>query len=134
MSQWSIAGVSSLTDLSPHTLRYYERIGLMTGVQRGSGGRRVYHEADVGWIRFLQMLRSTGMPLDQIAEFVQLEKCGTDTLSARRVLLREQRQRLEDHIRTLNDTLGALNEKITHYDNANPDNCRCLQGDQPHGL
>jgi DNA-binding transcriptional MerR regulator len=128
MNAHSIAEVSSLTNLSAHTLRYYERLGLVSSVHRDPGGRRVYDDADLGWIRFLQMLRSTGMSLEHIAEFVHLEKQGTQTLPARRELLHEQRSKLEAHIAQLQATLGALNDKIAYYDSANPQTCPCFGG------
>jgi DNA-binding transcriptional MerR regulator len=126
MSELSIAEVAHLTKLSAHTLRYYERIGLVSDVGRASGGQRVYVEADVGWIRFIQMLRKTGMPLDQIAQFVELEKLGPNTIAERHRLLQHQRQRLRQHIDELTEALAALDQKVDYYSSANPHNCSCM--------
>jgi DNA-binding transcriptional MerR regulator len=128
MTEFSIANVASLTNLTPYTLRYYERIGLVSSVNRDQGGKRSYDENDLGWIRFLQMLRSTGMPLKQIAQFVELEKRGAHTLDERRALLRAQRLRLQEHLAEASAALQALNEKIEYYDAANPSNCSCMAG------
>jgi DNA-binding transcriptional MerR regulator len=126
VTELSIASVATLTNLTPHTLRYYERIGLVSSVNRGQGGKRAYDENHLGWIRFLQLLRSTGMPLKQIARFVELEKRGAQTLNERRELLRTQRLRLQAHLAEASAALQTLNEKIEYYDAATPETCPCL--------
>jgi DNA-binding transcriptional MerR regulator len=130
MTALSIAEVSKRTKLSTHTLRYYERIGLVANIGRDGSGQRRYVETDLGWIDFIQMLRKTGMPLEQIAQFVELEKLGPTTVPERRRSLQQQRERLYQHIAELNQALAALDNKIDYYANANPQNCSCMSAEQ----
>ena len=71
-SSLTIKDVSQRTGLSAHTLRYYERIGLIAPVARATGGQRRYAAADMDWLAFLLRLRTTGMPIQGMLEFARL--------------------------------------------------------------
>ena len=75
----SIAEASEATGLSAHTLRYYERAGLLEPVDRNEGGHRRYRESDVEWVRFLTKLRATGMPIRDVRRYAELMKAGDGT-------------------------------------------------------
>ena len=77
--QYTIQQVTELTQVSAHTLRYYERIGLLN-VRHADNGHRRYSENDVGWIHFIMLLKATDMPLTDIAAFMQLELDGQATI------------------------------------------------------
>ena len=112
----TIAAVSETYGLTPDTLRYYERIGLIPPVPRTAGGIRDYGEDDFRWIEFIKCMRLAGLPVDVLAEYVQLCLQGDDTLARRRQLLKEQRDTLVQHIADMQETLRRLDLKIEHYD------------------
>ena len=91
---YSIQDVSNKTGLSTHTLRYYEKEGLLTGVARSTGGFRQYSDEDMEWLGLVCCLKNTGMPLQEIARFVQLAHQGDRTLEERVELLKEHREKL----------------------------------------
>lgn len=68
----NISEFSKLKSLTPHTLRYYEKLGLICDVSRTISGHRSYSQADVEWVIFINRLKETGMPLEQILEYAQL--------------------------------------------------------------
>jgi DNA-binding transcriptional MerR regulator len=111
----SIAATSERTGVSAHTLRYYERIGLIDPVERDDGGRRIYSELDLRRVDFLRKLRSTGMPIIQMQRYVRLVRAGGGTERERLELLEEHRRRVSSDLEHLNDCLGAINFKIDMY-------------------
>ncbi len=111
----AIADAASLCGLSPHTLRYYERIGLLGPVARGAGNQRRFDEQDLAWLAFLQRLRTTGMPIREMQRFAKLRRAGEATISARRSLLEEHRDEVLERIVELQRDLEVLTDKISHY-------------------
>ena len=116
----SIAATAERTGVSAHTLRYYERIGLIDPVPRDENGRRLYRDDDLARVDFLRKLRSTGMPIVQMQEYVDLVREGPSTEPARLRLLEEHRRRVINDLDHLNDCLGAINLKIDRYRRTNP--------------
>ncbi|WP_341675522.1 MerR family transcriptional regulator [Niveibacterium sp. SC-1] len=114
----TIQAVAARTGLSAHTLRYYERIGLIDGPVRNSGGHRVYRDDDLIWIAFLVRLRSTGMPIRQMQAYAALRREGDtlDSVSGRKALMREHTLALEAELAALQENLAVLRDKIAHYD------------------
>lgn len=115
MTSLTIAATAERTGVSAHTLRYYERIGLIDPVGRDDGGRRVYSDADLARVDFLRKLRSTGMPITRMQEYVELIRRGPSTEPARLALLEEHRRHVLHELEHLNDCLGAINFKIDRY-------------------
>jgi DNA-binding transcriptional MerR regulator len=115
----SIAAAGERTGVTPHTLRYYERIGLIDPVGRDEGGRRVYSDADLTRVDFLRKLRSTGMPITKMQEYVEMVRGGPSTEPARLALLEDHRRRVLHDLEHLNDCLGAINYKIDRYRRSN---------------
>ena len=76
---FTIAQVATLSGLSAHTLRYYERIGLLDPVARVHGGQRRYDAKDLAWLAFLQRLRATGMPIRDMQRYAELRRQGEST-------------------------------------------------------
>jgi DNA-binding transcriptional MerR regulator len=111
----SIAATAERTGVSAHTLRYYERIGLIDPVGREEGGRRLYSDGDLARVDFLRKLRSTGMPITRMHEYVELVRSGAGTELARLELLEEHRRRVEPDLAHLNDCLAAIDHKIDMY-------------------
>ncbi|XVV00610.1 MerR family transcriptional regulator [Actinosynnema sp. CA-248983] len=111
----SIAETVEVTGLTAHTLRYYERIGLLDPVGRGPGGRRRFRGADLAWLGFLTRLRTTGMPIRDMRRFAELRRRGDQTTPQRLELLEQHRNAVRQRIDELADCLAALDAKIDHY-------------------
>lgn len=112
---FTIQEVAEMTDLSAHTLRYYEKIGLLEHISRHENGHRRYAEEDLGWIQFLKLLRNTGMPIQQMQVFMELARQGDGTIADRIEVLSEHRQQLAAHITELQDHMDHLDRKIAYY-------------------
>ena len=114
----TIKEVSEKYDISQDTLRYYERIGMIPPVTRTSSGIRDYQESDLGWVEHVICMRSAGLPVESIIEYVKLCQEGDETIPARLQLLVEQRKNLLDQMGQMNVTLKRLNDKIDRYETA----------------
>nr|ADK54853.1 MerR transcriptional regulator [uncultured soil bacterium] len=112
----TIAEAARRTGVSAHTLRYYERVGLVvTDVDRTSGGRRRYHERDLHWIRVCTKLRATGMPIRVIQRYAQLVVEGHGNEKERLALLEEHRASVLEQLAVLQDNLELIDHKIDVY-------------------
>jgi DNA-binding transcriptional MerR regulator len=112
----SIAEAAERTGLSTHTLRYYERAGLMLApVDRASSRHRRYHENDIAWVEFLTKLRSTSMPIAQVREYVDLVRLGDETTAARLELLQRHRASVAAKLDDISRALTAIDAKIAIY-------------------
>jgi DNA-binding transcriptional MerR regulator len=114
-TELSIQQAAARTGLSVHTLRYYERIGLISPVGRASNGHRRYSEEDVGWIIFLMRLRSTGMPISTMKQYADLQRQGDPTHAERLALLKEHGRAVKQRIQELTDYLVVIEHKIDYY-------------------
>lgn len=114
----TITEVTKKFDLSQDTLRYYERIGLIPGVNRNKSGIRDYTEEDCRWIEFIKCMRNAGLPIEVLIEYVSLFQQGDATVDARKELLTEQRDRLAARMEEMRKTLERLNYKIERYEQA----------------
>lgn len=112
----TISEISKKFDLTPDTLRYYERIGLIPNVGRSSGGIRDYNEEDCRWIEFIKCMRSAGLPVEILIEYVALFQKGDGTIEARKALLIEQRTLLAARVEEMQNTLNRLDIKIERYE------------------
>ncbi len=112
----TIAEVAKKFDLTADTLRYYERMGLIPGVNRTSGGIRDYHEEDFRWIEFIKCMRGAGLPVETLIAYVRLFQMGDGTAEARKSLLIEQRDALAARVAEMQATLERLNKKIERYE------------------
>ncbi|GAA2135623.1 MerR family transcriptional regulator [Nocardioides koreensis] len=112
----SIADASERTGLTPDTLRYYERDGLMLhAVGRSSTGHRRYTETDLRWIRLITRLRATGMPIRAVRRYADLVRQGDGNEQERLDLLRAHRQQVLAQLAEVQDHLGAIDAKIGIY-------------------
>ena len=112
----TIAEVSKQYNISADTLRYYERIGLIPPVNRNKNGIRDYTDVDRKWVDFIKCMRSAGLPIEVLIEYVTLFRQGNSTIEARKEILIEQRGILEEKINFMTATLERLNYKIDNYD------------------
>ncbi|MBE9080229.1 MerR family transcriptional regulator [Romeria aff. gracilis LEGE 07310] len=115
-AELTIQQVAQETGLSVHTLRYYERCGLIAAVERATNGHRRYSVADIRWIEFLTRLRLTGMPIRQMQQYAMLVRQYPETAyDERRQLLEAHRQTVLEQIQQLQENLVAIDWKIQHY-------------------
>ena len=111
-----IAEVSKRYDISADTLRYYERVGLITGVARDASGIRNYSEEDCSRIAFIKCMRGANVSIEALIEYMQLFEQGDATLGARKELLEEQRDLVRERIAEMQAGLDRLDYKIAHYE------------------
>jgi DNA-binding transcriptional MerR regulator len=111
-----IGDVASRTGRSVHAIRWYEAQGLMPGVARDNGGRRVYSEHHVGWLDLMDRLRCTGMSIAQMREYTALVKQGSSTLKQRRALLASHRARVQENIARWTEAQALIDAKLEFYD------------------
>lgn len=112
----TIAEVCERFELTQDTLRYYEKIGLIPTIQRKASGIRNYTEEDCKWIEFIKCMRSAGLSIDFLSEYVKLFKEGDSTLEKRRSLLIDQRTLLKERMHEMQITLDRLDRKVERYD------------------
>lgn len=112
----TITEVSQKYELSQDTLRYYERIGLIPPVNRNQSGIRRYTDDDCEWVHFIKCMRSAGLSIESLIEYVTLYQQGIDTVPERKKLLIEERRKLVDKIEEMNEVLGRLDFKINGYE------------------
>ena len=111
----TIQEVANSTGLTAHTLRYYERIGLIHPINREENTRRCYTADDVGWIDFLLKLRAIGMSIKDMQRYAQLQRQGDSTLPERVEMLKALRDKVELHIDEMNQHLKLIHYKIDYY-------------------
>ena len=111
-----IKEISEKHNITPDTLRYYERVGLIPPVKRDKNGNRIYKEDDVRWIEFIKCMRSSGITIQGLIEYVNLFMQGDETIQARKELLEGQRKQLILKKQEIEDALNKLDKKIENYD------------------
>ena len=112
---YSIQQVCEKTGLTAHTLRYYEKEGLLTGVARSTGGFRQYSDEDMEWLGLICCLKNTGMSLQEIARFVQLAHEGDGTLEERVKLLKDHREKLIARMDEMQKYLDKITWKVNFF-------------------
>lgn len=112
---FTVQEMAAQTGLRASTLRYYEGLGLLGEVPRSRSGHRAYAEKHLHRLRFLQLLAQTGMPLETMRHFAQLDDAGAATAPARLALLRAHQRDLQARIDRLSAQSGALEDKIGYY-------------------
>ena len=115
MTGYSIGEVARQTGLSIDTLRYYERIDLLTDIGRNQSGHRCYSEDDLGWLNLLMCLRDTGMPIADMIRFAALIRLGEATVSERIDLLSDHKQNVLNKIDQMQRKLEGVEAKLNHY-------------------
>lgn len=111
----TIAEAARTTGVSAHTLRYYERAGLLRGVGRNGSGHRSYSEEDLAWIEVLTKLRRTGMPIRRMRQYAELVFAGDHTSAARLALLEAHRDSVRAEVVELENNLAFIQRKIDVY-------------------
>ena len=110
-----IAEVAQQFDITPDTLRYYERIGLLPRIKRTASGVRDYSEADCGRIEFIKCMRGANVSSEALQEYMRLLDLGDTTIAERKAILEEQRSIAQARIAEMQAGLDRLNHKIENY-------------------
>ena len=114
MTTWSIGEAAAKCGLSQHTLRWYERIGLVGPVAKGGDGRRRYSDADLDWLSLITRLRETGMPVSDMQRYAELVRSGAGE-AERLELLKRHRAEVRRALAAQRETLKILDSKIDTY-------------------
>ncbi|KPI03214.1 transcriptional regulator, MerR family [Actinobacteria bacterium OK074] len=125
---YTISEVVAFSGLTAHTLRWYERIGLMSDVDRSHTGQRRYSNKDLDWLAFVGKLRLTGMPVADMVRYAELTREGDHTFPERHALLEATRRDVLARITELNDTLAVLDHKLKFYADAGTDKALATEG------
>lgn len=111
-----ISEVSQRCGISPDTLRYYERIGLLPPVTRNESGIRDFSDLDLRRIEFIKCMRSTGFPIETLIDYYKLVQQGDETIETRKAMLKDQRDQLLGKMVEIQQTLDLVNHKLKVYE------------------
>lgn len=114
---YTISEIAEKMGVSVHTLRFYDKEGLLPFVERVNG-RRVFKDSDFAWLRVLSCLKNTGMPLKEIRRYVELCQLGDASLRERQEIILKQKKAIEDQIRFLQENLKVIEYKVWYYQTA----------------
>ncbi|MBR7069420.1 MAG: MerR family transcriptional regulator [Oxalobacter sp.] len=112
---YSIRETAALIGVSPSTLRYYDKEGLLPTVERTAGGMRIFKDSDIEWLRIIDCLKKTGMSLKDIRQFIEMVQAGDRTIEARLAMFEHRREKVKEQIAELQKTLDILNYKCWFY-------------------
>lgn len=113
---YTVCEVAKRLDLSPHTLRFYAKEGLLTFVDRDQNGNRIFKEADFERLFMIASLKRAGMTIKQMKQFTELCDKGDSTIPQRLQIIKDQREAVEEQITELQDALDVLKYKTWLYE------------------
>ncbi len=112
----SIKNVQEQTGVSAHTLRYYEKVGLLNSIRRLTNGRRIYTEFDIEWIKTLKLLRSTGMPIQKMLDLARLKDEGDISIEKRIAYFKAYQTELREQIAEREEAIKTMDKKIKRHE------------------
>jgi|LGOV01.1.fsa_nt_gb DNA-binding transcriptional MerR regulator len=115
---YKIKDVVLKTGVTAHTLRYYEKEGILPPINRDDAGRRVYSDENLVWLDIVTCLKKTKMPVADIKEIVRLSIQGDETIEVRKMLLEDHRKKMEQQMIDLQDSIIKIDKKIAFYNGA----------------
>lgn len=113
---YTVKDVSEKTGVTAHTLRFYEKQGVLPYAERNDNGIRMYDDSNIDWIETILGLRQTGMPLAEIKQYVDFYKDGDSSLERRRKIMADHKIKVEEQMLQLIKTLGKINYKLALFD------------------
>lgn len=116
--EYTIGEMSDILGLKPSTIRYYEKEGLISTVNRSQGGVRKFTQRDLEVFRIIECLKKTGMPLKDIKSFIDMTTQGDSTIGTRLELFKKQRDALNEQIKELQQALNVIEYKCWYYQTA----------------
>ncbi|MFD1137461.1 MerR family transcriptional regulator [Paenibacillus urinalis] len=118
MKTYTISEVAKELNLTPYTLRYYDKEGLLPFVERAAGGKRLFKESDMESLKIIECLKSTGMPIKEIKSFIDWCSDGDATLQQRHDMFIERRATVEAQMEELKKTMEVIEHKCLYYKTA----------------
>jgi len=118
MAIYSISEVAKELNLTAYTLRYYDKEGLMPFVERNASGKRVFKESDIEFLKVIQCLKATGMPIKDIKHFIEWCSDGDSTLQQRYDMFVSRKATIEAQMEELKKTLEVIEHKTLYYKTA----------------
>lgn len=115
---YSIGQVAAKTGLTVHTLRYYEKEGLLPFVRKSSSGLRMFSDADLGWLSLIECLKETGMSLKGIKQYIDWFREGDSTLPQRLEMFKQQQLKILAQIEQFKKYLQKIDYKVSLYEEA----------------
>lgn len=112
----TISEISKKYNITPDTLRYYEKIGLLTNIPRNKNGIRNYNEKSCKRVEFIKCMRAAGVEIEILIKYIKLLEKGKNTVNERKELLEEQKEKLLDKQKNINETISKLTHKIEIYE------------------
>ncbi len=112
---YSIQQAAQKLGLTPSTLRYYDKEGLLPNLKRTDSGIRIFSDTDLDWLGLICCLKNSGMPILEIKQFMNLCLLGEDTCEERREVLEKHRAEILNQMEVLKNSLNIVNYKINHY-------------------
>ena len=116
--EYSISEAAERFGITAHTLRFYDKEGLLPFVDRGAGGRRIFKDGDLGWLRIIECLKETGMPIRGIRNYLELCMKGDRTLQQRLDIMREHKKMMAEKLDEIRRYMKTINFKIKYYETA----------------
>lgn len=116
MKKYTIKETAAILSISPHTLRYYEKIGVIEIRRRKTGGIREYTEGDIRWLEYIVALKKIGFSLEEIKTYTMLKRRDRETLGKRRELMSTHLTKIKEQIDFLNDIKISVEDKIACID------------------
>lgn len=113
---YTIKDVSEICNLTPYTLRYYEKVGLLPSIQRDENGKRQYTDEDLGWIQIINCMKATGMSIAYIKNYIELCMKENGSIIKRRKIMEEQKEIISEKLKSYTELLGIVNAKLDYYD------------------
>lgn len=115
---YTVGETAKMLNVAPSTLRYYDKEGLLPFVERSGGGIRMFKDEDFSWLRIIECLKQTGMPIKEIKKFIDWCVEGDSTIEQRLELIDRQRKIVQAQIKKMKDTLHVLDYKHWYYETA----------------
>lgn len=119
--EYSIGEVAKLLNISISTLRFYDKEGLFLNLERDASGIRKFHEKDLETLRLITCLKSSGMKIKDIKEFMHWVSLGDQTISKRKEMFLKQKEMVEKKMLELEKTLNMITFKCWYYETAEKD-------------
>lgn len=113
--EYTIKRVAEKTKLSIYTLRYYDKEGLLPLIKRTETGIRKFTDNDIEWINLICCLKTSGMSIESIKEFMQCCLKGSECVEERKIILEAHKKNIQDQIQQLNRSMGIVEYKLEHY-------------------
>lgn len=113
--KYTVKQVAEMMGLSAYTVRYYENVGLIPDVERGTGGARLFSDYTLSWLRVVHCLRATGLSIEGVRHYIELCRKGDATIPERAAIVFDQEKILREQIRALKKQMEVLRYKKNYY-------------------